>query len=526
MKSNFLFLSIIFLSFFSTSHAQTWSGEVAQIFYNKCTACHHPGGAAPFSLMTHAEVSPLAAAVYQCVNTGEMPPWPPDNNYQQYQHNRALSTTEKTTIINWLNNGAEEGNANQTPPPPVYSSTTFLGNGDLQVQIPTYMSKATTHDDYVCFNIPTNLTQNRIIKAVEVVPGNREIVHHCLVYLDPNSAEATDTIGGNCASPNNGTTKLITGYTPGATPMILPSADPLKLGLDIGPGSSIYFAMHYPMGSYGQYDSTKVILHFYPVGTTNVRQINAGPLLADYNFSLQANQVTQLNAFFPAAGGATLPTNYSVLSVFPHMHLLGTNIKAYAYKAGADTIKFVNVPKWDFMWQDFYFFKHLQKVPTGYKLKSEGSYDNTANNPNNPNNPPQTVYSGFNTTDEMFLTYFHYLPYQPGDETYDLEALSSASFQELIGPDQSSIKAYPNPFSENITLEFPASLSNNDLVYLYDAYGKLIGKIPFDQGATQIQLQFNSADNNPAISSSLPKGVYYVSARLNGKLLSKKLIKL
>jgi hypothetical protein len=280
------------------------------------------------------------------------------------------------------------------------------------------------------------------------------------------------------------------------------------------------------MGSYGQFDSTKVILHFYQVGTTNVRQINAGPLLADYNFSLPANQVTQLNAFFPAAGGATLPTNYSVLSVFPHMHLLGTNIKAYAYKAGADTIKFVNVPKWDFMWQDFYFFKHLQKVPTGYKLKSEGTYDNTANNPNNPNSPPQTVYSGFNTTDEMFLTYFHYLPYQPGDETYDLEALSSASFQELIGPDQSSIKAYPNPFSENITLEFPTSLNNNDLVYLYDAYGKLIGKIPFDQGATQIQLQFNSANNNPAISSSLPKGVYYVSARLNGKLLSKKLIKL
>jgi hypothetical protein len=54
--------------------AQTWSSDVAQIFYNKCTACHHPGGAAPFSLMTHAEVSPLAAAVYQCVNTGEMPP--------------------------------------------------------------------------------------------------------------------------------------------------------------------------------------------------------------------------------------------------------------------------------------------------------------------------------------------------------------------------------------------------------------------------------------------------------------------
>lgn len=521
MKSKNLLLTILSIVLFSKAQAQTWSGEVAQIFYNKCTACHHQGGAAPFSLMTHAEVSPLAAAVYQCVNTGEMPPWPPDNNYQQYQHNRALSNTEKTSIINWLNNGAPEGNANQTPPPPVYTSSTFLGNGDLQVQIPTYMSKATTHDDYVCFNIPTNLTQNRIIKAVEVVPGNREIVHHCLVYLDPTSVEQTDTLGGNCASPNNGTTKLITGYTPGATPMILPSADPLKLGLDIGPGSSIYFAMHYPMGSYGLYDSTKVILHFYPVGTTNVRQINAGPLLADYNFSLPANQVTQLNAFFPGAGGATLPTNYSVLSVFPHMHLIGTNIKAYAYKAGADTIKFVNIPKWDFMWQDFYFFKHLQKVPTGYKLKSEGTYDNTVNNPNNPNNPPQTIYSGFNTTDEMFLTYFHYLPYLPGDETYDLEALSSASVQEYMGPEQGAIKAYPNPYATNLTLEFPSSFGPQDLVYIYDASGQLKTKITPEAGATQIHL---SAENTEW--TALPKGVYFVSARINGSLLSKKLIKL
>ncbi len=500
--------------------AQTWSGDVAQIFYNKCTACHHPGGAAPFSLMTHAEVSPLAAAVYQCVNTGEMPPWPPDNNYQQYQHNRALSNVEKSTIISWLNNGAQEGNPNQTPPPPVYTSNTFLGNGDLLVQIPTYMSKATTHDDYVCFNIPTNLTQNRIIRAVEVVPGNREIVHHCLVYLDPNSAETTDTIGGNCASPNNGNTKLITGYTPGATPMILPSANPLKLGLDIGPGSSIYFAMHYPMGSYGQFDSTKVILHFYPEGTTNVRQISAGPLLAKSNFTLPANQFTDLNSTYPP-GSATLPTSFSVLSVFPHMHLLGSKIKSYAFKAGEDTVNFINIPKWDFMWQDFYFFKHLQKVPTGYKLKSEGTYDNTENNPNNPNSPPQNVYSGFNTTDEMFLTYFHYFPYQPGDETYDLETLISASLTDYPLNDNSSIVAYPNPTQDALTLVFPLSLKPSDLIYLYDINGQVKLKLTPELGVSQIHLGIENEE-----WLGLPKGVYFVSARVNGHLLSKKLIKL
>ncbi|MEN9699493.1 MAG: hypothetical protein RLZZ301_691 [Bacteroidota bacterium] len=510
-------LAILFL-LAAQAHAQTWSGEVAQLFYNKCTACHHPNGAAPMSLMTHAEVSPLAAAVYQCVNTGEMPPWPPDNNYQQYQHNRALSATEKSTIINWLNNGAPEGDASQTPPPPVYTSNTFLGNGDLQIQIPTYMSKATSHDDYVCFRVPTNLTQNRIIKAVEVVPGNREIVHHCLIYIDPTSSESTDTTGGNCASPSSSNTKLVTGYTPGATPMILPSSDPLKLGFDIGQGSSIYFAMHYPIGSYGQYDSTKVILHFYPVGTTNVRQINAGPLLADQSFVLPANQVTSLSAYFPSQT-AGLPGNYSVLSVFPHMHLIGKSIKAYAYKAGQDTIHFASIPKWNFMWQDFYFFTHIQKVPFGYHLKSEGIYDNTANNPNNPNSPPINVFAGFNTTDEMFLTYFHYLPYQAGDETYDLEALSSAALQSYQLPDESGIVAYPNPFSSELILEFPSVIKAKDQIYLYDATGQLRMVLEAEEWGTQIKL-----GQNPDWQS-LPKGVYFISARLDNHLLSKKLIK-
>ena len=76
MKKTLFFLFVLASA---VAQGQTWSSDVAQIFYNKCTQCHHPGGAAPFSLMTHAEVSPLAAAVYQCVNTGEMPPWPPDS---------------------------------------------------------------------------------------------------------------------------------------------------------------------------------------------------------------------------------------------------------------------------------------------------------------------------------------------------------------------------------------------------------------------------------------------------------------
>ena len=516
MKALLILFSILFVQF--TAKSQTWSGEVAQLFYDKCSKCHHPGGLAPVSLMTYDEVSPMSTIISQYITNDEMPPWPPDNSYQEYLHTRSLSSTEKTTVINWLNNGLPQGNSAAIPPPPVYTNNTILGNGDLTVQIPTYMSKATANDDYVCFSVPTYLTQNRIIKAVEVVPGNREIVHHALIFIDPSGIESTDTLDGLCASPSNASTKLVIGYTPGASPMILPSVSPLALGMDIGPGSNIYFAMHYPVGSYGEFDSTKVILHFYPPGTTNVRQISAAPLISNNNFTLPANQVTNLTAQYPANGG--VPTNFSVLSVFPHMHLLGENIKAYAYKANQDTIKFVNIPKWDFHWQDFYFFRNLQKVATGYRIKGEAKYDNTVNNPNNPNSPPLNVSSGFNTTDEMFLVYFHFMPYMNGDENYDLEELMSASLAEYLPEDPNGIMTFPNPFRESVQIEFKELLESGDLLSIYSSAGDFICKLNPIVGTKD--LIWDGKNSNGEIISS---GVYYLSARIKGKAYSKKLLK-
>ena len=519
---NFSKIKLITLALFLLSlyqlNGQTWSGEVAQLFYNKCSKCHHPGGLAPTSLMTYGEVSPMATIISQYITDEEMPPWPPDNSYQEYLHVRSLSSTEKSTILNWLSNGLPEGNSAATPPPPVYTNNTILGNGDLTVQIPTYMSKATANDDYVCFSVPTYLTQNRIIKAVEVVPGNRQIVHHALIFIDPNGIEVTDTLDGLCASPSNASTKLVIGYTPGASPMILPSVSPLALGMDIGPGSKIYFAMHYPVGSYGEFDSTKVILHFYPPGTTNVRQISAAPLISNYNFTLPANQVTNLTAQYPTNGG--VPTNFSVLSVFPHMHLLGTNIKAYAYKANQDTVKFVNIPHWDFHWQDFYFFRYIQKVSTGFKIKGEAKYDNTVNNPHNPNSPPLNVSSGFNTTDEMFLVYFHFMPYMNGDENYDLQELMSATLGDYMEEDLNGIVSYPNPFQENICIEFKDPFEISDQIFVYSSSGDFICKLDPIVGASKVLW-----DGKNSNGQNVSNGAYYLSARIKGKAYSKKLLK-
>ena len=496
--------------------AQNWSDNVAQIVYDKCAKCHHYGGIGGFSLMTYNETSAMATAIYDAVTQERMPPWPPDNNYQQYIHDRALSPSQKTTILDWITNGTPEGNAANTPPPPVFSNGTILGNGDLEVQMPTYMSKATSNDDYACFAVPTGLLQGRTIKSVEIIPGNREIVHHALIYIDPTATEVTDSTGGDCASPSNSGTKLLVGYTPGANPMTLPSAAPLKLGFDLPAGSQVYFAMHYPMGSYGQFDSTKVIFHFYPIGTTGVRMISADPIIQNWSFSLPNNQITNVSAQYPNSGG--LAANVSVLSVFPHMHLLGQNIRSYAYNPlnVNDTVRFINIPNWDFHWQDFYFFKHIQKAPSGYKIKGEGSFLNTTGS---------TVTAGLNTSDEMFLVYFHFMLYQNGDENYDMEALMSASLDEQISPDNSPISVYPNPFNEGTMISHPGVQAGDVVsVSIYDYQGKLIRKLAQSETAAENGLQI-SWDGNNATGTQVRNGVYFVSINVNGENSTKQLIK-
>lgn len=521
MKKLLLF---VFTFIFLGLSAQTWSDNVAQIVYEKCTKCHHAGGIANFSLMTYSEASPMASAIYTAVDQEIMPPWPPDNNYQQYVHNRALSSTEKTTLMDWVLGGALEGNPANTPPPPVYNSSNILGNGDLTVQMPTYMSKATaSNDDYACFSVPSGLLQNRTIKSVEIIPGNRAIVHHALIYLDANATEVTDSVGGNCAGPGSTNTKLITAYTPGSTPMVLPTVSPMKLGIDIAAGSNIYFAMHYPGGTYGEFDSTKVIFHFYPLGTTGVRTIVAEPIIQNWSFSLPPEQIKNVTAQYPAVGG--LPVNISVLSVFPHMHLLGKSIKAYALKTNGDTIKYANIPEWDFHWQDFYFFKNIQMTPVGAKIKGEGVYDNTSMNPENPNSPPITVTAGLNTSDEMFLVYFHYMAYQAGDENYDMEALMSASLEEQIPEDGSPISIYPNPFNESTNIVHPGIKAGDVVsVYIYDYQGKLIKKLL--QSTTSTNNGFHVAwDGTSDSNANVRNGVYFVSININGQNITKQLIK-
>jgi len=524
MKTTLIFA---FLICSISSYAQTWSDDVAQIVYDKCSKCHNSNGVAPFSLTTYAETSPMAAAMYDAIALDVMPPWPPNNDYQQYAHDRSLTDTEKQTVLDWILAGTPEGNPANTPPPPVFNSGAILGQGDLEVQIPTYMSKALSNgDDYVCFAMPSGLAQDRVIKAVEIIPGNREIVHHALIYVDPSGNSVTDTIGGDCGGPTSADAKLVMGYTPGSSPLTLPAASPLKLGMTMEANSQVYFAMHYPEGSYGEYDSTKVIFHFYPPGETGVREVYTDPVLQKWDMVIPPDQVSAFSTQYPS-GASGLPYNISILSAFPHMHLLGHDIQAYAIQPNLDTLKLIDIQHWDFHWQDFYFFKNIQKAEQGATLKADCTYDNTSTNEHNPNNPPQTVYAGLNTSDEMFMVYAHYMLYFPGDENHDLEDLMSQGTASILEETQeeSIFSVYPNPFTDGVKIYSPElNLGDQISIYVYDMQGKRVRKLA--QNTTIDSNEFILEwDGRSDAGQQVDAGLYYLSINRNGELSTYRMVK-
>lgn len=121
---------------------------------------------------------------------------------------------------------------------------------------------------------------------------------------------------------------------------------------------------------------------------------------------------------------AVIKQDISLLTVNPHMHLLGKSFKAWAVPPEGDTIPLIHIPEWDFRWQFFYSFERMIRLPAGTRIEVEASFDNTADNPNNPFDPPRTVAErdgSMRTTDEMLQFIITYLPYLPGDEEIELK---------------------------------------------------------------------------------------------------------
>lgn len=498
MKKIYILITLIAFLSIAAIQAQSEYKDVAHIFYSHCTTCHHEGQHAP-SMMNYSQVLPLAGSIQNALQIGRMPPWSPDTAYTRFVHERVITQSEKDAILNWIYGGAIKGDTTLAPAPPQYSEFKLIGTPTMTLQIPTYTSTATSNDIYVCFSLPSGLMQDRVLRAFEIVPGNPEIVHHVIVNADTAGNTTTDLSGTCYNSPGN---FGIGGYAPGAAPTVFPGIAPLKTGIMIKAGSKIVVQIHYPAGSIGLIDSTKIRMYFYPANETGIRPIYNSTPLQNWGLSIPANNVSTFTDVYPNSGGLGGPI--SIFSTFPHSHKICSNIINYAY-SGTDTIPLIKINNWDFNWQGFYTYPNLVEIPAGYKLFSSHVFDNTVNNPNNPNSPPVQVIAGTSTGDEMLFDAFMWLSYQPGDETIDVAALlandpllTSATVnvnEPLIGD---AVKAfvYPNPASGKVNIYL--SKKSEYKVQIYTITGQQISQPSLFTDDTIVDIR------------NIPAGVYIV----------------
>ena len=452
-----ILIILVFISSYVFGQSPNYSEDIAPIIYNKCLQCHHTGGIGPLSLETYPNAVSNAGLIQHVVSTGEMPPWPPDTNYQRFAYENILSIDEIAKITDWITAGVPLGDTNLLPQMPTFSNNSNFGPADLEIQIPTYSSTATSNsDDYVCISIPSGLLQDRQVRAIEVIPGNIEIVHHVLVAINEFGSSST-TITPNCMAPMG---DQVYTYAPGSLPIEFPLDSLNKFGIEIPANSSIVLGLHYPEGTFGQLDSTKVKFYFYPQNTS-IREIYTEYLIneglpPDPPFSIPPNQITQMSSSY-----GPIINDISVMSIFPHMHLLGKEMECFAVTPTNDTINLVRINKWDFEWQGAYLYKKFLKIPAGSIIYAFGSYDNTASI-TNPN--PVLVQSGLNTDDEMFVVIFQFLDYEIGDENIVLEntSLLSSIFDNTIGLSKRLI------YETNLLGQQIKSIKNMPKLMIYD----------------------------------------------------------
>lgn len=521
MKSKLYLLAVLSGFFFlQTANAQNTYSDVAEIIYNKCASCHHENQHAP-SFLSYSETVPYAGMIQYNLANGIMPPWSPDTIYSRFLHERILTENERNSILSWVLSGALPGDTTLIPPPPTFAEYKLSGTPSLTLQIPTFTSNATANNDvYNCFALPMGINEDKYLRAFEIVPGNAGIVHHVVLSIDTTGTLTSD-LSGNCfTQPGD---FGIGGYAPGSNPTVFPGVAPLKAGVRIKAGSKLIMQIHYPAGSEGQKDSTKIRIYFYPQGTQGIREVYSSVPLQNWLMFILANTTATYTAQYPASGG--LPVPISIFSAFPHSHGICRSIENWADN-GSNTIPLIRINNWDFNWQGYYTYRNMVKIPSGYTIRSSHFYDNTTNNPNNPN--PQFVSAGTSTSDEMLFDAFQWLLYQQGDENIDIGALlandsllAPLGIADISNPEISAY-TYPNPFSDFIKIGYELNKTAAVSVSVFNLTGTEVrnfGNSILAPG--QYSVTWDGKNENGV---KLPAGVYYYTIRAGKTTNSSKIV--
>ena len=399
----------------------TFAEHVAPIFYERCTTCHRPGQVGPMSLLTYADARPWARSIRHKVVGREMPPWDADPAIGAWANDRSLSDEQIATIVAWADGGAPSGDLAAMPPVPGYADSEWsIGKPDAIFSTPPFEVPLDGTVDYTYFEVPTSLTEDKWVSALQVRPGAAAAVHHVIVTARaPRPPEAPrarrratpgiridrDILPGREIEWNPGVAQLgdrgkgtsLGGTTVGNDGVTIFEPGTARL---LKAGTTLVFEMHYT-----------------PTGEPHVDETRLGLVFTDTPPDRQVWTTAIVHGQFVIPPGApdykveadlTFTEDVKLLNLLPHSHLRGVRWDYEAVYPDGRREAVLSVPSYDFNWQIDYIFDEPLELPAGSKIHAVALYDNSAANRSNPD-PTAEVRWGEQTDEEMMFTALSYL---------------------------------------------------------------------------------------------------------------------
>jgi hypothetical protein len=351
-------------------------------------SCHRQGGIGAFSMESPDTVIPNAAQIAADVTSRKMPPWPVDESCGgPYAGSLHLSDAEISTITTWASQGAAVGEASDAPapyqPPAALASVEFMG-----APVNPYTPPDGVTDDYHCFVIDPQLANNVNVIGYEIDPGISAEVHHVALYMVDRAQAAAKNVAGagwTCfGGTNTADQNLLGAWAPGSRAVSFPQGT----GIELQSSKVIVMQVHYNLqNGVRTADATTMKLQFAR-GTVTLAQMQP---LVDSSFQVPPNAMgyAHSRSFTMAQGG-------QIWGVFGHMHTQGHVI---TLKSANDC--YLDIPSWDFHWQEQYFYATPKQLTAGESLKLECTWNNTTSN---------MLTFGENTSNEMCVAVLYVTP--------------------------------------------------------------------------------------------------------------------
>ncbi|HEY6971014.1 MAG TPA: thiol-disulfide isomerase [Candidatus Angelobacter sp.] len=429
----------------------TFYKDVLPILQNNCQSCHRPGEVAPMSLMTYEEARPWAVAIKMAVVTRKMPPWYADPQYGHFSNERMLTAQQTRTLVSWVDGGAQPGDPKDGPPPMHFTDGWNIGTPDRVIEMPLAFNVPPEGTiDYQYMVIPGGFKEDTWVRAAEVRPGNRAVVHHVIAFIrspeskwmrdakpneffvpkktetqddsanknsdnkDSDKKTAENKSADNKTAENKNDSKnggqessgeprrgerrrgdigeLLVGYAPGLQALDLNGEARL-----IKAGSDIVLQLHYTANGTAGSDKSKIGLIFAkePPRLRNIT-LSAG----NAGFKIPPNDPN-----YEVKSQVRLEKTVTLSNLMPHMHFRGKDFLYQVIYPDGRTETLLSVPKYDFNWQLGYELAKPIVLPKGTRIECTAHFDNSINNPYNPD-PNKEVKWGDQTWEEMMIGFF------------------------------------------------------------------------------------------------------------------------